>query len=504
MDKKVRDVLVLGGGTAGWMVAAALSKLLPAEYSIKLVESEQIGTVGVGEATLPHLRAFNQRLGIDETEFMRATNATFKLGIEFSNWGQQGQAYIHPFGEYGAKYQGIDFHHLWLKQFMEGKAKPICEYSVAVQAAAHNKFSFPHCDPSNIASTFGYAYHIDAGKYARYLRQFAEKNGVQRIEGKIADVIVRNSDGFVQSVVHENGMRINADLFIDCSGFRALLLEKALNVGYEDWSHWLPCNRAVAIACEHSSPPLSYTKAIARDAGWQWRIGLQNRLGNGHVYCDSFVNSQQAEDTLIQNLSGAPITEPNHLRFVAGKRKQAWSKNCVSIGLSSGFLEPLESTSIYLIQANIMKLFELFPSNSKMQVQSDEFNRCFDNEMCRIRDFLILHYHATHREDTEFWQYVKHMSIPDSLQQKMDIYQQTGHILPYQHGLFLAQSWLAVYTGQQYFAKQYDTRLALYDNAQQITALEHIHTRVQQAVDSMPAHAKAIEHLLQTKTEAYA
>ncbi|MDT0582418.1 tryptophan halogenase family protein [Brumicola blandensis] len=493
----IKNIVILGGGTAGWMTAAALSKLLIPHYTVTLIESEQIGTVGVGEATLPHLRFFNQRLGINEQEFMRETGATYKVGIEFANWGQQGQAYIHPFGDYGHKIQNIGFHHFWLKEYLSGRAHSIDDYSLPVVASLAEKFQFPSQDFNHVSSTFSYAYHIDAGRYARFLRKFSENLGAKRIEGKIIDVVQRASDGSITSLICENGQRIEGELFIDCSGFRGRLIEQVLHAGYEDWSHWLPCNRAVAVACEQNSAPLPYTKAIARDAGWQWCIPLQHRLGNGHVYCDSFVNQDQALDTLLQNLSGKPITEPNHLRFVTGKRKKAWSHNCVSIGLSSGFLEPLESTSIFLIQANIMKLLELMPRSSQMAANRDEFNRTFDNEMNRIRDFLILHYHATHREDTEFWRYCKHMSIPHSLEQKMALFKETGVIETYQHGLFLEPSWVAVYLGQKYFPKRYDPRV---DNVPENTVsqlLETIRNEVSDYSDSMQSHENAIQQLLQ-------
>ncbi|MBF7073852.1 tryptophan 7-halogenase [Glaciecola sp. MH2013] len=475
------------------MTAAALSKLLSKSYSITLIESEAIGTVGVGEATLPHLRAFNQRLGINEQEFMRETSATYKVGIEFSNWGDLGQSYIHPFGDYGHKINGINFHHFWLKQHLSGNAHCIDDYSLPVVASLAEKFAFPSQDYNHVSSTFSYAYHIDAGRYAKYLRRFSENLGVTRIEGKIVDVIQRSSDGNIHTLVTDKGQRIEGDIFIDCSGFRGRLIEQVLKAGYEDWSKWLPCNRAVAIACEQNTPPLPYTKAIARDAGWQWRIPLQHRLGNGHVYCDSFMSQQVALDTLQQNLTGKAMTEPNHLRFVAGKRKKAWSHNCISIGLSSGFLEPLESTSIFLIQANIMKLVELIPSDDEMTANRDEFNRTFDNEMERIRDFLILHYHATHREDSEFWRYVKNMSIPHSLEEKMGLFRESAYIESYEHGLFLEPSWVAVYMGQKYFPKSYDPRVNAVDEDYVHNMMSAIRSEVASYTALMPSHADALK-----------
>ena len=383
-------LVILGGGTAGWMTAAALGKLLPKnKFHITLVESDQISTVGVGEATLPHLRFFNQRLGIDEREFMQATQATFKVGIEFSNWGKLGDAYIHPFGDYGEKINSINFHHYWLKQRSDGLNISLDEYSLPVMACLNNKFNFPSANASDLSSTYSYAYHIDATLYAKYLRTFSENLGVIRKEGKVIDVIKRTRDNHIEMLVLESGERITGDFFIDCSGFRAQLIEKTLGCEYEDWSQWLPCNSAVAVATEGNKAPIPYTKAIAREAGWQWQIPLQHRLGNGYVYCDQFIDKQQAFDILSQNLIGKPITEPNFLKFKAGKRKKAWVNNCMAIGLSSGFLEPLESTSIYLIQSAVMKLVECIPQAENMAIKAEEYNRSLDMEMERIRDFLF-------------------------------------------------------------------------------------------------------------------
>ncbi|MFC3121410.1 tryptophan halogenase family protein [Agaribacter flavus] len=490
----IKHVAILGGGTAGWMTAAALIKLLPSHINVTLIESEQIGTVGVGEATIPHLRYFNQRLGIDENTFMQATDATYKLGIEFANWGKQNDAYIHPFGDYGHSIQGIEFHHVWLDQYRRGLAKDLDEYSLPVVAALDGKFDMPHPDPNHVGSTFSYAYHINATAYAKFLRKFSESLGVRRKEGKIVDVICRSSTGEIDSLICGDGERVHADLFVDCSGFRALLIEQVMKAGYADWSHWLPCNRAVAVACETDSAPLPYTKAIAHEAGWQWRIPLTTRLGNGHVYCDAFTSQDNALDVLLSKLEGKQLSTPNHLAFCAGQRKKAWVKNCVAIGLSSGFLEPLESTSIYLIQANIMKLLELFPSTNDMHIHAEEFNRCFDTEMYRIRDFLILHYHATHREDTEFWRYCKHMSIPDTLAQRFELFKETGHILPYQHGLFLSPSWVAVLMGQRHYPKQSMAQVTQLQPSNAKSALDLIYREVKNYAANMQTHESALKN----------
>lgn len=494
MSDHKQHIVILGGGSAGWMSAAALGKLLPKNtYNISLVESDQISTVGVGEATLPHLRFFNQRLGIDEREFMRATQATFKVGIEFSNWGQQGDAYIHPFGDYGNKINNVSFHHYWLKQKSMGEHSPLDHYSLPVMSCLNKKFDFPSSQSNDIASSYSYAYHINATLYAKYLRTFSEKLGVIRREGKVVDVIKRASDNHIEMLVMENGQRISADFFIDCSGFKSQLIAKTLGSEFEDWSHWLPCNSAVAIASELNEAPLSYTKAIAREAGWQWQIPLQTRMGNGYVYSDSFIDKQQALDTLTANLPGKALTEPNFLTFKAGKRKHAWLNNCLAIGLSSGFLEPLESTSIYLIQSAIMKLVELLPKPENMAVKAKEYNRSLDMEMERIRDFLILHYHATNRQDSPFWAYCRNMDIPDSLQQKMQMFKQTGHIQHYKYGLFLEPSWLAVYIGQGVIPSSYDGRVDQMNSEHYIKAMHKIKSAVHAKCQQMPDHLEMIK-----------
>lgn len=496
----MNSIVILGGGTAGWMTASALAKLLPKnQYKITLIESEQIGTVGVGEATLPHLKFFNQRLGINEAEFMQATKATFKLGIEFSNWGALDDAYIHPFGDYGKKHAGIDFHHYWLKQQKSGQTTSLDRYSLPVMASLAQKFEFPHTDLNHVKSTYSYAYHIDAGRYAAYLRKLSESSGVKRVEGRVVEVMQRSDNQHLEVLELEDGTRINGDFFVDCSGFRGHLIERVLKSGYQDWSQWLPCNKAIAVASSSNTSPVPYTKAMARDAGWQWQIPLQHRVGNGQVYCDQFVSKQYVLDSLLQNLPGEPLTEPNHLAFKTGKRNKSWSHNCVAIGLSSGFLEPLESTSIYLIQAAIMKLVELFPDSENMQIKAHEFNLSLDQELEKIRDFLILHYHATSREDTEFWRYCKNMPIPDSLKQKIEMFKRSGHIQEYQHGLFLRPSWLAVYIGQGIVPTQFDPRLEAMTDHELNSFLNSIETEVETAVNEMGSHQQFIDKIVSAK-----
>lgn len=486
-DEKIKNIVIVGGGTSGWMTAAALAHFLKnKEYVITLVESESIGTVGVGEATLPHLRFFNQTLGIDEAEFMAATNATYKMGIEFSNWGKLGDAYIHPFGEYGKEINGVAFHHYWLRQYKRGLNKSIDYYSLPVVAAAQQKFMFPINDDRSVFSTYSYAFHIDAGMYASYLRQYSESFGVKRQEGKVVAVI-QNEAG-IESIQLESGEIIGGDFFIDCSGFRGLLIEQSLKTGYEDWGRWLPCNRAVAAPSELNGPLLPYTKAIAQNAGWRWRIPLQHRTGNGHVYSSEFMSDQDACDMLVGNIDGKLIADPKFLQFTTGKRKKAWNKNCVAIGLSGGFLEPLESTSIYLIQIAIMKFIEFFPEKSCDSAIVDEFNRLIDMEYLRIRDFLILHYHSTQRNDAPFWDYCRNMSIPDELAHKMALFRERGYVVEYQGGLFLEPSWIAVYLGQGVIPDYYHPRVKWMSNEQLDKTMTEIEALIDRAAKQMPLH----------------
>lgn len=485
------SALIVGGGTAGWMTAAALSaKLAGTGVSIRLVESAEIGTVGVGEATVPHIRHFNASLGFDEADFMSRTEATFKLGIEFRDWGRKGDAYIHPFAAFGRDIGGVPFHHHWTRARRAGRvpAGGLDAVSLPIQAARLGRFGHPSPDPSSFFSTFSYAYQFDAGLYAAYLRSYAEARGVVRTEGKVRDVSV-GADGHVQAVTMENGERIEADLFIDCSGFRGLIIEGALKTGYEDWTHFLPCDRAVAVPCANDGPPAPYTRATARDAGWMWRIPLQHRAGNGHVYCSGFITDDAAEQALLAQLDHPPQAAPRRLRFTTGKRKRQWVGNCVAIGLSAGFLEPLESTSIHLIQLGIGRLLDLFPTSAEMDpLDAVEFNRLMDLEYERVRDFIILHYVATQRDDTPFWNHCRTMAIPDSLATKMDVFKERGIVTLYRDGMFLEPSWIAVYLGQNILPDHVDPRAALVPDAEidRLIAIEAENCR--RAASSMPAH----------------
>ena len=458
----MNNIVIIGGGTAGWMTAAGLASLMSGlGLNITLIESEAIPVVGVGEATLPHIKSFNDTIGINEAEFMKATSATFKLGIEFINWGQIGDRYIHPFGEFGLANAGVPFHHYWQKMKDRPSIGDLQDYSLPILACRGNKFQPPSNDPRSVRSTYRYAYQFDAIKYSGFLRKHAEKQGVKRIEGKVVDVELSTETGNILSVSLESGQVVAGDLFIDCTGFYGVLIEKKLQTGYDDWSHWLPVDRAVAVPCEHVGPLNPYTRVTAEAAGWRWRIPLQHRTGNGYVYSSQFISEDEAANTLLDSLEGAPLSEPRQLRFKTGKRKKMWHKNCVAIGLSGGFLEPLESTSIYLIQEGITKLLELFPSTTMSDTHEREYNRLMDLEFERIRDFLVLHYHATERDDSPFWNHVRTMNIPDSLAEKMELFRKSGRVAKYDYGLFLEPSWIAVYMGQNIFPEHFDPRADL-------------------------------------------
>ncbi len=485
----IKKICILGGGTAGWMTAAGLSnKYKNLDIEIELVESDQIGTVGVGEATLPHIRFFNNALGIDEREFMRETCATFKLGIEFCDWGRLGDSYIHPFGDYGEPINGVDFHHFWLRLLQNGHKNRLDDYSYPILAAEAGKFQHPGQDTSVIGSNFGYAYQFDSSLYAKFLRKYCEKNGVIRTEGKAIDTIIAPETGFVKSVTLENGGDIEADLFIDCSGFRGVLIEQALKTGYDDWSEWLPCNRAVAVPCEASGPGLPYTRATAREAGWQWRIPLQHRTGNGHVYWNEYISDDEAAHQLTSTLEGPILADVKQLYFKTGKRRKLWNKNVVAIGLSGGFLEPLESTSIHLIQEGITALIELFPDARCAVSDADEYNRRMDLNFDRVRDFLLLHYTATQRDDSEMWRYFRNMTLPESLIEKLEAWKARGYLPRYEQGVFLPPSWVAVMTGQNLIPNGFDVRANAMPLDDVLARTDHIKRASQDAVKQSASH----------------
>ncbi len=486
----INRVVVVGGGTAGWMTAAGLASMLgPSGLQITLIESEAIGVVGVGEATLPHIKNFNDTIGVNEAEFMAATSATFKLGIEFVNWGRKGDSYIHPFGEFGLPNDGVAFHQYWRKFADQPGIGALDEYSLPVIAARMGKFQPPSEDPRSVMSTYRYAYQFDALQYAPFMRKHAEARGVTRIEGKVVDVALEAESGRVSHMTLDDGQVIESDLFVDCTGFFGLLIEKALKTGYDDWSNYLPADRAVAVPCKSAGPLLPYTRATAHEAGWSWRIPLQHRTGNGHVYSSQFLSDDAACDTLLGGLEGERLADPRFLRFVTGKRRKLWHRNVVAIGLSGGFLEPLESTSIYLIQEGITKLLELFPTDQKYHVEVEEYNRAMDLQFERVRDFLILHYNATQRDDSEFWNHMRTMNVPDSLRDRLQLFRAHGHVSSYDHGLFLIPSWIAVLIGQRIIPDSYDSRASRQADGEIMRHLQGLKGHMAKAAASMEDHA---------------
>jgi tryptophan halogenase len=490
----LKTITIVGGGTAGWMTAALLSKLFVRGYEIRLIESEEIGTIGVGEATIPAIRDYNGLAGIDHVEMIRATQATFKLGIQFVDWREPGHSYIHGFGKIGQDIWWLHAHQLWLKMAARGQAKHFDHYALNCLAARRNKFCLP--DPTNPGSPMAgidYAYHFDASLYAAFLRRQSEARGVTRIEGRIVSVELRPEDGFVDHVVLADGRTVDGDLFVDCSGMRGLLIGGALGVGYEDWSRWLLCDRALAVPCENAPELTPYTRSTARGSGWQWRIPLQHRIGNGHVYSSNHLSDDAAASILLANLDGKPLADPRPVRFAPGKRHRAWEKNVVAIGLASGFLEPLESTSIHLIQTGILRLVALFPALGFNAADIAEYNRQTDFEYHDVRDFIIAHYKVTNREDTPFWAYLKHMDVPDSLAERLDLFRASARF--FVHGkaeLFREESWVQVLLGQG-LPMRYDPMVDMINEDQLAIFLRDVEEVIADCAAAMPSHAAFIE-----------
>jgi len=486
-DHAVREVVIVGGGTAGWMAAAAFSRFLAdGRREIVLVESDEIGAVGVGEATIPPILNFNRMLEIDENEFLRETQGTFKLGVEFVGWGRQGDRYLHPFGAFGQDLHGIPFHQLWLRERERGSPGAIGEYSMSAMAASQGRFGRPRPDLGAPLSQLFYAFQFDASLYARFLRRFAERNGVVRREGLISSVVRDGDSGDVAAVVLKSGEQVAGDLFIDCSGFRALLIEQELGTGFEDWSHWLPMDRAFAVPTANVGPPHPFTRATAHSSGWQWRIPLQHRTGNGHVFSSRFIGEDEARAVLLGNLDSAPLAEPRLIRFATGMRRLAWNHNVVALGLSSGFLEPIESTSIHLIQNGIARLLALFPDRRISPLERDEYNRGMRDLYEDVRDFIILHYKATQRDDSEFWRYVGGMDVPDALARKIELWRLHGRIFREGAELFGVTSWVAVLLGQNIEPLNYDPIVDSLDPGKVAMAMAQMRNEYAAAARALP------------------
>jgi tryptophan 7-halogenase len=488
-EDRIQKIVIVGGGTAGWMTAAALGKVLGRDYaSITLVESDSIGTVGVGEATIPQINVFNRLIGIDENDFVRRTKGSFKLGIQFVDWTRIGHTYFHPFGRYGVDMHGVSFHAYWLRLYQQGLVPWVDEYCIQAKAAEMGKFMRPFDAGNSPLSEIAYAFHFDAGLYALFLRDHAEKSGVVRQEGKIVQIHRNGESGFIESVELEDGTIIDGELFIDCSGFHGLLIEGALAAGYEDWSNWLPCNRAVAVPCESVEDITPYTRSTAREAGWQWRIPLQHRIGNGYVYCNDYISDDEASAKLLANLDGKPLADPRFIKFTTGRRRKYWDKNVVAIGLASGFMEPLESTSIWMIQSGIAHLLANFPDRNFADVDRDRYNRVLGTITEETRDFLILHYKATERNDTPFWDYCRNMEIPEKLAEKMRVFENSGRVFRENEELFTETSWFSVMIGQGMQPRSFDPVAQLLSLEETQSRLEQVRAAMINSANYMPRH----------------
>lgn len=487
-NNKIQKVVVAGGGTAGWMAAASLAKLLGKTLDITLIESDEIPTVGVGEATIPTLLTLHNLLGINEQEFMAEVNGTFKLGISFESWRDLNRDYIHSFGFTGKDCWAAGFQHFWLKGQRLGIAKEFGDYCGELVAAQQDKFAIV---PKNMLN---YAYHIDAGLYAKFLRKLAETHGAKRVEGRIVEVGQNSETGFIEKLTLASGKEVEGDLFIDCSGFRGLMIEQTLHSGYDDWSHWLPMNSAVAVQTETVSEPVPYTRSIARDAGWQWRIPLQSRMGNGLVFCNRYISDDEATQTLLDNIEGETLNEPRVIKFQTGMRRKHWNKNCIAMGLSSGFIEPLESTSIHLIQRSVTRLMQMFPYDGIREPDVNEFNSQMEFEILNIRDFIVLHYHVTDRTDTPFWRFCRSMNIPESLKHRIELFKQTGRVFQVPTELFGENSWTQVMLGQGLMPEQYHPIVNMMSDEELDNFLKGIDQTVTNLVGQLPKHLDFINH----------
>jgi tryptophan halogenase len=486
---KIKKIAVVGGGTSGWMTAAALSQHFKnTGVEITLVESSQLGTIGVGEATIPTLRRFYQKLGFTDLEIIKATNATCKLGIEFKDWHKKGSSFIHPFGIFGQGTKEVPFHHYWLKAKKNGDKTALSDYSLGVQLAKQNKFSFPQEKPESQLEIFDWALHFDASLFANVMRDYSIKNNVTLVDNKITSVKLNKHSGDIESLIFENNEKLSADLFIDCSGFKALLIEGALESGYEDWSEWLLCDSAIAVQSSASETPLSRTVSTALEAGWSWQIPLQNRTGNGHVYSSKYTTVEKAKALLLAGIEGDLLHEPRSFSFTPGRRKQAWKKNCIAVGLSSGFLEPLESTSIALVETAIDKILLTFKSAQYSQEDINRFNEVTIMEYERVRDFIILHYKANQRDDAPMWAYCRDMEIPKSLSEKINKFKNEGNITRLPWEIFGEDSWLAIYDGFELYPEKYNTRVDNMESDYLNKNLNYMKNRINQSVSQAESH----------------
>ena len=493
---RVRDIAIVGGGTAGWMAAAILARRLgSASGTIRVIESAEIGTIGVGEATIPPIRLFNNALGLDEDDFLRRTQGTIKLGIEFKNWSRIGRDYFHPFGLHGSRPEQVSLHQDWLKLRQLGDAGSFEDYSLNTVTARLGRVAAGTEGEGSLSPLFAYAFHFDASLYGQYLREYAQARGVVRLERKIVDVELRSEDGFIRALHLDDGGQVEADLFIDCSGFRGLLIEQALKTGYEDWTQWLPCDRAVAVPCESAGALTPFTRSTAREAGWQWRIPLQHRIGNGYVYCSRFISDDEAAAKLLGNLDGKPTAEPRFLKFTTGRRKKFWNKNCIALGLASGFLEPLESTSIHMIQSGITQLAAIFPDRSFDPCDAEQYNQLQIDEYDKVRDFIILHYKATARDDSPLWQYCANMPVPDTLTHRMNLFRSAGRIAFEDRELFTEPNWLSVFIGQGIWPRRHDPLADITPLDSTRSQMQRLRSLIRQTAEAMPSHAGFIaEH----------
>lgn len=496
MENKVDNVVIVGGGNAGWLTAALLVKVLGRSINIRLIESEKIGIIGVGEATIPPIIAYNNALGVNESDFLKATKGTIKLGIQFENWGKIGDSYMHAFGDIGKNFPFCEFHHFWVKASQLGKISDFWDYSLNFQTATNNKFAkLDTLEGTNLPG-IQYAYHFDASLYAKYLREISEKQGVKRIEGIINQVSLNANNGYVESVTLEDGTKVTGDLFVDCTGLHGLLIEKTLNTGYVDWNHWLPCDRAVAMPSENDDRIRPYTRAIAQPVGWQWQIPLQHRTGNGLVYSSKHLSDDEAVQRLKDNIQTEIIGEPNLIRYRTGRRRKQWNKNVVCVGLSAGFFEPLESTNLHLIQTGAIRLLKFFPHNGIQSSEVEEYNRRSQDEYERIRDFIILHYKQNMRDDTDFWRQCQQMEIPDTLKLKMDLFKKTGKVFREIEDLFTEIAWKQVLIGQRAIPEDYHPMVDSLTDSQLFELMDNLKTIIGANVQKMPTHEQFLSQFV--------